>query len=281
MKEENIENICKILKVNGWGDIFNKDSIKEINTNLSSISRNFEDGNYVLLPMKSKFSGIFRAFELTPLKAVKVIIFGQDPYPNENRADGLAFSFKNAKEKPNNSLNNIFKQLNDLNIKTEKTNLTDWANEGVLLLNTSLTFGKLKNSTKSNQNKIQQQHIELWKPYISKIVDKLLSVERSQKEPLVIMLWGGYANLLEQFRNDAQDNDYKKRNIYVLRSSHPSNIGGTAKKYNGKFKSTAKQLKCKPLNNEVCAFMNGKHFEKCNRILGNNKINWNLIISSN
>lgn len=281
MNEENMENICKILKDNGWGDIFNEDSIKEINTSLSSISRNVEDGNYVLLPKESKFSDIFRAFELTPLRAVKVIIFGQDPYPNENRADGLAFSFKNAKEKPNNSLNNIFKQLNDLNIKTEKTNLTDWANEGVLLLNTSLTFGKLKNSTKSDQNKIQQQHIKLWKPYISKIVDKLLSIERSKKEPLVIMLWGGYSNLLEPFRDDKNDDDYKNRNIHILRSSHPSNIGGTAKKYNGKFKSTAKKLKCKPLNNEVCAFMNGKHFEKCNRILGNNKINWNLIISSN
>lgn len=280
MNKEKIENICKILKDNGWGDIFNKDSIEEINTCLNAISKNIEDCNYVLLPKESVNSGIFRVFELISLKSVKVLIFGQDPYPNENRADGIAFSFKNGKEKANDSLNNIFKQLNDLNIKTEKTNLTDWVNEGVLLLNTSLSFGKLKNSSKNEQNKIQQQHIKLWKPYISKIVDKLLSIERSEKEPLVIMLWGGYANLLEQFRNDTKDNDYKKQNIHILRSSHPSNVGGTAKRYNGKFKSTAKQLKCEPLNRKVCAFMDGKHFQKCNEILGDNKINWNLVIKT-
>ena len=88
------------------------------------------------------FKDIFRAFELTKKDDVKVIILGQDPYPIKGDASGLAFSFEN-KQRPNylpKSLINIFKELeDDLNIYKQSGDLSNWAKQGVLLLNTALT----------------------------------------------------------------------------------------------------------------------------------------------
>lgn len=82
---------------------------------------------------------IFRAFDLTPFDKVKVVILGQDPYHTPGAAMGLSFSVpEGSKAQP--SLQNIFKELKaDLGIERTKTNLTDWAEQGVLLLNSVLT----------------------------------------------------------------------------------------------------------------------------------------------
>lgn len=95
-----------------------------------------EDKHHVVLPPKEKR---LSCFKLTPYEDVKVVIIGQDPYHNINQAHGLAFSVENEDFPP--SLKNIFKELvAEFNIAYPKTgNLTKWARQGVLLLNTVLT----------------------------------------------------------------------------------------------------------------------------------------------
>ena len=82
-------------------------------------------------PEKDK---LFDAFEGLKPQDVKVLIIGQDPYPTEGRADGLAFSFGN-NEKAQDSLKNIFERLEELGIKNKNTKLTKWKKNGILLLN--------------------------------------------------------------------------------------------------------------------------------------------------
>ena len=91
-----------------------------------------------------KASDMFNAFKLTSYDDVKVVIIGQDPYHGEGEAHGLSFSVKEGIKLPP-SLVNIFKELeSDLEIKRTKGDLTDWAKQGVLLLNTVLTVEKDK-----------------------------------------------------------------------------------------------------------------------------------------
>ena len=87
-----------------------------------------------------KYKDIFNAFRYTDYDDVKVVILGQDPYHGENEAHGLSFSVPEGIKMPP-SLRNIFKELfDDLGIKRTSTNLKDWADQGVLLLNSIMTF---------------------------------------------------------------------------------------------------------------------------------------------
>lgn len=214
---------------------------------------------------RPKQDEIFNAFDGLKPQDVKVLIIGQDPYPKEGRADGLAFSF-GSKEYAKDSLKNIFEKIkSELNIDNKNTNLKCWRDRGVLLLNTALTYKKGH----------QDYHIESWRDFINSVISKLLQTKRNSNNPLVIMLWGGQANLLEIFRDDKKDDVYKEKNIYILRSSHPSNMGNS-KNYAGNFQSIAKSLKCKPLSKDVKGFMdsNNKIFIECNNILKSNKVDW-------
>lgn len=86
-----------------------------------------------------KGENIFRAFDLTPFDAVKVVILGQDPYHTTGAAMGMCFSVPNG-SKTQPSLGNIFKELaSDVGVTRTQTDLTDWAEQGVLLLNSVLT----------------------------------------------------------------------------------------------------------------------------------------------
>lgn len=213
-------------------------------------------------PEKKK---IFNAFDGLKPQDVKVLIIGQDPYPKKGRADGLAFSFGN-NEEAQDSLKNILEKIKEeLNIhyNEKNSNLTCWRDRGVLLLNTALTYKK------GNKD----YHIEAWSNLINCIISKLLQRERDSNNPLVIMLWGGQANLLTSFRNDLEDANLRNKHIYILRASHPSNL---AKKYSGNFKSVAKKLRCKPLTKNVKGFMDNsnKIFIECNKILKSNEIDW-------
>lgn len=215
-------------------------------------------------PEKDK---IFNAFDGLKPQDVKVLIIGQDPYPKKGRADGLAFSFGN-NETAKDSLKNILEKIKEeLNIHyNEKiSNLTCWRDRGVLLLNTALTYKK------GNKD----YHIESWSKFVNTIISKLLQIERDSNNPLVIMLWGGQANLLTSFRNDLEDANLRNKHIYILRASHPSNLV-KSKKYSGIFKSVAKKLRCKPLTKNVKGFMDNsnKIFIECNKILKSNKIDW-------
>lgn len=155
---------------------------------------------------------LFNAFKLTNFKDIKVVILGQDPYHGEKEAMGLSFSVRRGVRTPP-SLKNIFKELkDDLGINRDDTDLSDWAKQGVFLLNTVLTVEK----DKANSHK--DIGWEIFTDYVIKqINDKLDNV--------VFILWG----------RQARD---KKRIItnpshYIIESAHPSPLSA----YNGFFGS--------------------------------------------
>ena len=146
---------------------------------------------------------IFSAFNLTPLKEVKVVILGQDPYHGANQAHGLSFSVPSSQAKLPPSLKNIYKELSaDLGIPiVVKGNLTPWAKQGVLLLNAMLTVEA------SNAGSHQKQG---WEVFTDRVI-KLLS-ERC--ENLVFVLWGAYAQKKEILIDPSKH--------LVLKGVHPS-----------------------------------------------------------
>ena len=217
-------------------------------------------------PQKSQ---IFNALICVPFKEVKVVILGKDPYPDPKDAHGLAFSSKD-KSTPR-SLINVFKSI-DFTYKSdllnEKNNdLTKWAQQGVLLLNTSLTFQKVDDksldlkSRKSLQGKTQLKHLKVWKPFINLIIKKILTVK---DRPVVMMLWGNEAHniVFGNIENDDFQQHLHERNsvivpntsVMLLQTSHPSpqavNMGGD-------------YLRTMP-----------KHFKICDEYLGENTIDW-------
>ncbi|MEY3725385.1 MAG: hypothetical protein RLZZ365_1320 [Pseudomonadota bacterium] len=152
---------------------------------------------------------IFNALHLTPVNHVKVIVLGQDPYHSPGLAQGLAFSVPKdiplqSKQFPS-SLRNINKALalegfGSLN----SGDLTHWANQGVLLLNTALSV-RLGEAN---------SHAQLgWKSFVIEIIQKL-----SQQANLVWMLWGGHAQSMEEYIHNPNQH-------LILKSSHPSGLG--------------------------------------------------------
>ncbi len=124
---------------------------------------------------------VLNAIKLTSLDNVKVLIIGQDPYPSSEHAHGLAFSSL-SKNTPA-SLKNIFKKLEkDFPNCTHSTNhLLDWEKQGVLLLNTALTF-------EGKDTKLLKEHTKLWAPVIENIFSIL-----AKRGNLIVMRWGSYA----------------------------------------------------------------------------------------
>ncbi len=145
---------------------------------------------------------IFNAFDRCPFESVKVVILGQDPYHGPGQANGLCFSVADDIRHPP-SLQNIFKELNeDLDIPIPQSgNLEPWADQGVLLLNATLTV--VARQAGSHQNKG-------WEEFTDAVIRKL-SDERSN---LVFILWGSYA----QRKGEVIDG---KRH-FVIQSPHPS-----------------------------------------------------------
>lgn len=150
---------------------------------------------------------IFNAFNLTPFDKVKVVILGQDPYHNVGQAHGLAFSVPDNIAKPP-SLQNIFKELKqDLGIEiSEKGNLEKWAQEGVLLLNASLT---VRANMAASHAKIGWQ----------RFTDAAIKALSEKKENLVFILWGNYAIAKENLI------DHKKH--LILKTVHPSPLSAS------------------------------------------------------
>ena len=140
---------------------------------------------------------IFRALEIPPHE-VKVVIVGQDPYPNPRYAMGLAFSIPAGVTPLPQSLKNIFAEIkNDLDIDRTNGDLSDWANQGVLLLNRSLTV----ETGKSNS------HSEIgWQGVTEKIIQAVANLGA------VAILWG----------NDAQKMSHLFSDSDVFKSAHPS-----------------------------------------------------------
>ena len=156
-------------------------------------------------------SHILRALSLTDYDDVKVVILGQDPYHGVGEANGLCFAVNNGIKLPP-SLKNIYKELNeDLGIPIATTgDLTCWAKEGILLLNSVLTVEKDKPASHKNLG---------WETF----TDKVISILNQREKPIVFMLWGGFA------KSKASLLDGNKH--LILTAAHPSPLSA----YNGFF----------------------------------------------
>ena len=150
---------------------------------------------------------IFNAFNHCPFDKVKVVLLGQDPYHEPGQAHGLCFSVQNGTRFPP-SLINIFKEIqSDLNIPIPKSgDLTRWADQGVLLLNATLTVRA--HTAGSHQNKG-------WETFTDAAIQRLAT----QREHIVYILWGSYAQrkgaIIDQTKN------------LVLQSPHPSPLSAS------------------------------------------------------
>ncbi|MFN8205792.1 MAG: uracil-DNA glycosylase [Bacteroidales bacterium] len=151
---------------------------------------------------------IFNAFNSTPFDAVKVVILGQDPYHGAGQAHGLCFSVPRG-IKPPPSLVNIFKELkSDLDIPIPAHgNLESWAQQGVFLLNATLTVRA--NTPLSHAGKG-------WEVFTNKVVERL----SQEREHLVFILWGRNAQAKESLIDNSKH--------LVLKSAHPSPFSATA-----------------------------------------------------
>ena len=147
-------------------------------------------------------SRIFNAFDQTPFHRVKVVILGQDPYHEPGQAHGLCFSVNDGIPLPP-SLQNIYKELqDDLGcVPPASGNLERWARQGVLLLNATLTVQAHRAGSHQNKG---------WEEFTDAVIHKIAE----EKESIVFILWGSYAQ-----KKGAFINPYKH---LVIQSAHPS-----------------------------------------------------------
>lgn len=184
--------------INKKWDIVLKDEMKkDYFRNLGIFVKN-EYKKKIIYP---EYKNIFNALKYTDYDEVKVVILGQDPYHGEHEAHGLSFSVQEGVKMPP-SLLNIFKELeSDLNIKRNKTDLTDWAKQGVLLLNSIMTV--VKDTPLSHKGKG-------WEIF----TDRLIEILGEREKPMVFILWGSYARSKKEL--------IKNKNHLILESVHPS-----------------------------------------------------------
>ena len=182
---------------NDWDVILKDEYEKEYFCKIKDIVRS-EYNNKIIYPPANR---VFYAFRETSYKDTRVVILGQDPYHGEGEAHGLSFSVREGVKMPP-SLLNIFKELeSDLGIKRTKTDLTDWAENGVLLLNSIMTV--VKDSPLSHKDKG-------WEIF----TDRLIELLGEREEPLVFIFWGSYAR--------SKKNLIKNKKHLIIESVHPS-----------------------------------------------------------
>lgn len=185
---------------NSWDEILKEEFKKDYFVN---IKKQLEKTNKIIYPKKEN---IFRALKLTDYNDVKVVILGQDPYHGENEANGLCFSV-NMDVKIPPSLRNIFKELKeDLNIERINTDLSDWAMQGILLLNTILTVEKDKPFSHKNLG---------WNYFTDNIINKI----NQKKESVIFVLWGNAAREKKKLITN--------KNHIIIESAHPSPLSYT------------------------------------------------------
>ena len=182
-----------------WSDFLALEKKKEFFLELQNFIKK-ERENYVIFP---KEEDVFKAFELTNLKDIKVVIFGQDPYPNVGQAMGLAFSVpKDIKLPP--SLKNIYKEI-ETEFGKEFINrdgdLTYLAKQGVLLLNPILTVREKEPLSHDN---------EFYKRFFIDVIEEI----EHNDNPIVYLLFGGKAHKYEKYITN--------KNHLVIKTNHPS-----------------------------------------------------------
>ena len=192
-----------------WYDLLSDEFEKEYFLKLSAFLKN-EYNTKNIYPIKED---VFNALNLLKLANIKVVIIGQDPYHQKGQAHGLCFSVnKNVQIPP--SLQNIYKELNsDLGCYIPNIgNLSKWARQGVLLLNTVLTV----EDSKPNSHRFKG-----WEEFTLQVIKKV----NEQEKHIVFLLWGNNAKGFEKYID--------KSKHFVLTSVHPSPLSA----YNGFFGS--------------------------------------------
>lgn len=194
---------------NDWDDVLKDDFSGE---NYAKI-REFLKSEYSAHTIFPSMYDIFNAFKLTPFSKVKVVILGQDPYHGEGQAMGLSFSVPKNKELPP-SLKNIYKELkDDLGVNPpDSGDLTAWAKQGVLLLNTVLTVRAGMANSHAGKG---------WEILTDDVIKKI----SGDRKNVVFILWGNNARSKKSLID--------KSKHLILESAHPSPLSA----YNGFFNS--------------------------------------------
>ena len=184
--------------INKKWDIVLKDEFKkDYFRNLGA----FVKSEYKTKTIFPPYENIFDALRFTDYDKVKVVILGQDPYHGLGEAHGLSFSVKEGIKMPP-SLLNIFKELyNDLGVKRTKSDLTDWAKEGVLLLNSIMTV--VKDRPLSHKDKG-------WEIFTDTVISKL----NEREDPVIFVLWGSFARSKKELITNSRHK--------IIESVHPS-----------------------------------------------------------
>lgn len=189
--------------INKKWDIILKDEFhKEYFKNLGIFVKKEYKNKQIFPP----YEHIFDALRFTDYDEVKVVILGQDPYHGLGEAHGLSFSVhENVKTPP--SLLNILKELkNDLHVIRNKSDLTDWAKQGVLLLNSIMTVEKDKPLSHKNKG---------WEIFTDTIIKKL----NERDEPIIFVLWASYARSKKEYITNSHH--------YIIESVHPSPLSAS------------------------------------------------------
>lgn len=182
---------------NSWDDILKDDFSSESYLALREFLKR-EYAHYTVYP---DMHDIFNALKATPYEDVRAVILGQDPYHGEGQAHGMCFSVKPGVPAPP-SLVNIFKEIeSELGIRNTSPYLINWAKQGVLLLNTSLTVRAGQPNSHRGKG---------WEELTDSIISKL----NERKDPMVFLLWGSNARSKKALITSPQH--------LILECAHPS-----------------------------------------------------------
>jgi len=207
-----------------WSDFLSE----ELNSEYFIKLQNFVDTEYKTKTIFPKYEDIFRAFNLLHPNEVKVVIIGQDPYHGLNQANGLAFSVSKESKIPP-SLNNIFKELTD-DIGCSKPingDLTLWAKQGVLLINSVFTVIKANANSHKNVG---------WENFSDAIIKKL----SEEFENIVFILWGSPSQKKALLIDESKH--------YIIKSVHPSPLSAYRGFFGSKpFSKTNEYLRLKSI----------------------------------
>ncbi|CAL9732177.1 uracil-DNA glycosylase [Monosporozyma unispora] len=254
-KTRSLLNLELLTMDDSWFEKLQSEFTKSYFQELKTFVQNEQASQTVFPPPRDIYSWT----RLTPFDKVKVVIIGQDPYHNFNQAHGLAFSVKSPTPAPP-SLKNIYKELknnySDFKVDNSKGDLTCWASQGVLLLNTSLTVRAHNANSHSKHG---------WEQLTSKVVELLIKDREYTGQKIVFLLWGNNAiklveNLLTKVSKEKNKDWTKFNNLLVLKSVHPSPLSANR------------------------GFFNNNHFKKINDWLYDEKkekmIDWSVVPGS-
>lgn len=198
MNYPNDINLCGLLP-DDYIKKIDKEILLETENNLNNEIKRSKTELNLIYPKKDD---LFNIFWKCPFDNIRVVIIGQDPYHNNiNQANGIAFSVSNEIETLPPSLKNIFKELKNCypNIDRKNGNLEDWVEQGVFLLNASLTVNK----------SMPTSHMHVWNKFIDHIIDII-----QNRGNVIFCIWGKFA--------ESKVHLIKNPSNIILKSSHPS-----------------------------------------------------------